>query len=124
MDKYIGPADADAEMLDAVEKWLARDVRPHVLRLEHADEYPHEMVAQMAELGLFGAHGLLKELGKSEHSPKGIIQLMGHATSDGSNLGHLRVVQKNALNLPALRDVQENHCSLLEEASVNARVEL
>jgi len=55
MDTHIAPADADAEMLDAVEKWLARDVRPHVLRLEHADEYPHEMVAQMAELGLFGA---------------------------------------------------------------------
>ncbi|MGG5819407.1 acyl-CoA dehydrogenase family protein [Falsiroseomonas sp. HW251] len=47
-------ADDDA-LLDAIEKWLERDVRPHVLRLEHADEYPHEMVAQMRELGLFGA---------------------------------------------------------------------
>ena len=50
--------DAGAEetmILDSVEKWLERDVRPHVLRLEHADEYPHEMVAQMKELGLFGA---------------------------------------------------------------------
>jgi alkylation response protein AidB-like acyl-CoA dehydrogenase len=55
MDKYIGPADADAEMLDAVEKWLARDVRPHVLKFDHADEYPHEMVEQMKALGLFGA---------------------------------------------------------------------
>lgn len=42
-------------ILDSVEKWLERDVRPHVLRLEHADEYPHDMVAQMKELGLFGA---------------------------------------------------------------------
>jgi alkylation response protein AidB-like acyl-CoA dehydrogenase len=51
--------DADNEqeqqMLDAIEKWLERDVRPHVLRLEHADEYPIEMVEQMKELGLFGA---------------------------------------------------------------------
>ncbi len=42
-------------MLDAIDKWLERDVRPHVLKLDHADEYPHEMVEQMKELGLFGA---------------------------------------------------------------------
>jgi alkylation response protein AidB-like acyl-CoA dehydrogenase len=47
--------EEDEALLDAIEKWLERDVRPHVLRLEHADEYPHEMVAQMRELGLFGA---------------------------------------------------------------------
>jgi alkylation response protein AidB-like acyl-CoA dehydrogenase len=55
MDTHVPALDADAELLDAVEKWLARDVRPHVLRLEHADEYPQEMVEQMKELGLFGA---------------------------------------------------------------------
>ncbi len=42
-------------ILDTVDKWLDRDVRQHVLRLDHADEYPHEMVSQMKELGLFGA---------------------------------------------------------------------
>jgi alkylation response protein AidB-like acyl-CoA dehydrogenase len=47
--------DQEQQMLDAIEKWLARDVRPHVLRLEHADEYPTEMVEQMKEMGLFGA---------------------------------------------------------------------
>ena len=47
--------DQEQQMLDAIEKWLERDVRPHVLRLEHADEYPIEMVEQMKELGLFGA---------------------------------------------------------------------
>jgi len=45
----------EAMILDAIRKWLDRDVRPHVLRLDHADEYPHEMVEQMKELGLFGA---------------------------------------------------------------------
>ena len=45
----------EQEMLDAIEKWLEGNVRPHVLRLEHADEYPVEMVEQMKELGLFGA---------------------------------------------------------------------
>ncbi|PWS36540.1 acyl-CoA dehydrogenase [Falsiroseomonas bella] len=48
-------SEEDDALLDVIEKWLERDVRPHVLRLEHADEYPHEMVAQMKELGLFGA---------------------------------------------------------------------
>jgi len=55
MDTHVAAPDADAEMLDAVEKWLARDVRPHVLKFDHADEYPHEMVEQMKELGLFGS---------------------------------------------------------------------
>jgi alkylation response protein AidB-like acyl-CoA dehydrogenase len=45
----------DDAILDAIRKWLDRDVRPHVLRLEHADEYPEEMVEQMKALGLFGA---------------------------------------------------------------------
>jgi len=53
------PREIDLEqeeaLLDAVEKWLERDVRPHVLRLDHADEYPSEMVEQMKQLGLFGA---------------------------------------------------------------------
>ena len=47
--------EQEQQMLDAIEKWLERDVRPHVLRLEHADEYRIEMVEQMKELGLFGA---------------------------------------------------------------------
>ncbi|MFN6955789.1 MAG: acyl-CoA dehydrogenase family protein [Acetobacteraceae bacterium] len=57
MDTHAPAADADfeAEILDAIEKWLARDVRPHVLKFDHADEYPHEMVEQMKALGLFGA---------------------------------------------------------------------
>lgn len=42
-------------ILEAIDKWLERDVKPHVMRLDHADEYPHEMVEQMKELGLFGA---------------------------------------------------------------------
>jgi alkylation response protein AidB-like acyl-CoA dehydrogenase len=52
MDAATG---TDADLLATIEAWLARDVRPHVLRLDHADEYPHEMVAQMKALGLFGA---------------------------------------------------------------------
>jgi alkylation response protein AidB-like acyl-CoA dehydrogenase len=47
--------DADDAMLATLEVWLARDVLPNVLELEHADEYPHAMVEQMREFGLFGA---------------------------------------------------------------------
>jgi alkylation response protein AidB-like acyl-CoA dehydrogenase len=42
-------------LLDAVQRWLDREVRDKVLAFDHADEYPHLMVEQMKELGLFGA---------------------------------------------------------------------
>jgi alkylation response protein AidB-like acyl-CoA dehydrogenase len=48
-------SEENVMVLDTIEKWLDRDVRPHVLRLDHADEYPGEIVEQMKELGLFGA---------------------------------------------------------------------
>ena len=50
----VSAAD-EAQLLDTIDKWLDRDVRDKVMALEHADEYPREMVAQMKELGLFGA---------------------------------------------------------------------
>ena len=48
-------AEDETRILDAIDRWLDRDVRDRVMALERADEYPHEMVAQMRELGLFGA---------------------------------------------------------------------
>lgn len=48
--------EADEEhLLDSIRLWLKRDVEDRVIELEQADTYPHEMVAQMKELGLFGA---------------------------------------------------------------------
>jgi alkylation response protein AidB-like acyl-CoA dehydrogenase len=47
-------SDDDA-MLATLDRWLADDVLPRVLELEHADEYPRAMVEQMREFGLFGA---------------------------------------------------------------------
>ena len=47
--------EVEAEILDAVDKFLERDVRPFVLEFEHADRYPEEMVEKMKALGLFGA---------------------------------------------------------------------
>ena len=48
-------ADDERQMLDAIRRWLDRVVKDKVMDLEHADEYPHEMVEQMKALGLFGA---------------------------------------------------------------------
>jgi alkylation response protein AidB-like acyl-CoA dehydrogenase len=45
----------DDAILHAVDQFLARDVKPYAHDLEIADEYPHEIVAKMKELGLFGA---------------------------------------------------------------------
>lgn len=43
------------EIMDAIDRWLGRQVAPHVAKLEHDDIYPEEMVQQMKALGLFGA---------------------------------------------------------------------
>jgi alkylation response protein AidB-like acyl-CoA dehydrogenase len=49
-------ANTDEEtMLDTLEAWLAADVYPNVLELEHADAYPSAMVEEMREFGLFAA---------------------------------------------------------------------
>ena len=45
----------EAQMLDAISRWLERDVRAKVRELEHEDVYPEAMVEQMKEFGLFGA---------------------------------------------------------------------
>ena len=45
----------DDAMLDTLDRWLASEVVPNVLELEHADEYPREMVEQMREFGPFAA---------------------------------------------------------------------
>ena len=45
----------ETQILDAISKWLERDVRAKVRALEHDDVYPEAMVEQMKTLGLFGA---------------------------------------------------------------------
>jgi alkylation response protein AidB-like acyl-CoA dehydrogenase len=43
------------QILAAVDRWLEREVAPHVMKLEHDDVWPAAMVEGMAKLGLFGA---------------------------------------------------------------------
>lgn len=48
-------ADDEAQLLDTIDKWVDRNVKPVVMKHDHADSYPIEIVEQMKELGLFGA---------------------------------------------------------------------
>ena len=50
----ISEADERA-LLDSIDRWLERKVAPVADRYEQADEYPHELVADMCEMGLYGA---------------------------------------------------------------------
>jgi alkylation response protein AidB-like acyl-CoA dehydrogenase len=45
----------DREVVEAVRRFVDRDVIPTASDLEHEDAYPHALVAKMKELGLFGA---------------------------------------------------------------------
>jgi alkylation response protein AidB-like acyl-CoA dehydrogenase len=42
-------------LLASIQKWIDRDVRPIVMKHDHDDIWPEELVDQMAEMGLFGA---------------------------------------------------------------------
>ena len=52
--RHIDAAD-ETQLLDAVDKWIERDLKPIVREYDHADRYPAHVVEQMKELGLFGA---------------------------------------------------------------------
>ena len=47
--------DDDRSLIDAVSVWVDKELRPVARKFDLADEYPHEIVEQMKELGLFGA---------------------------------------------------------------------
>ena len=51
------PMDAaeETQLLDSIQKWVDREVRPVVMKHDHDDIWPAELVDQMAEMGLFGA---------------------------------------------------------------------
>ena len=47
--------EQDALILDSVDRFLERDVKPYVRELEANDTYPAEIVEKLKQLGLFGA---------------------------------------------------------------------
>lgn len=42
-------------IIDMIDKWVENEVRPIAKEYDQADKYPHDLVEQMKELGLFGA---------------------------------------------------------------------
>ena len=55
MSETMAQNEQETLILDAVDRFLERDVRPYVMELEHNDTYPAEIVEKMKELGLFGS---------------------------------------------------------------------
>lgn len=49
------PPEEEEALLDSIRRWLDREVRPVIVKHDHGDIWPEEIVNQMAELGLFGA---------------------------------------------------------------------
>ncbi len=49
------PVDDQQEFVDAIENWVEKELRPVARKYDLEDEYPHDIVEQMKELGLFGA---------------------------------------------------------------------
>jgi alkylation response protein AidB-like acyl-CoA dehydrogenase len=47
--------NVDQEIIESIERWAERELKPIAKKFDHADEYPLEIVEQMKELGLFGA---------------------------------------------------------------------
>ncbi len=47
--------ETEQQILDAIDRWVEREVRPIAREYDQADKYPEELVEQMKELGLFGA---------------------------------------------------------------------
>jgi alkylation response protein AidB-like acyl-CoA dehydrogenase len=47
--------EEETALLDAIQKWIDKEVKPVILHHDHNDIWPEELVHQMAEMGLFGA---------------------------------------------------------------------
>jgi len=54
----------DTQLLDTIERWTMRELKPIVREYDHEDRYPATVVEQMKELGLFGAT-VSEEYGRS-----------------------------------------------------------
>jgi alkylation response protein AidB-like acyl-CoA dehydrogenase len=55
MSNVMNDTGDEAQLLDMIERWTERELKPIVREYDHADRYPDHIVEQMKELGLFGA---------------------------------------------------------------------
>ena len=49
-----GLTDVQEEILRTVRSFVDKEILPHAGALEHADEYPTDIVSGLKELGIFG----------------------------------------------------------------------
>src|SRR6201991_5341995 len=49
-----GLTDVQTSILETVREFVDKEIIPHAQRLDHADEYPADIVDGMREMGLFG----------------------------------------------------------------------
>src|SRR5881394_1623174 len=49
-----GLTDVQRSILETVREFVDKEIMPHAQRLEHADEYPAQIVDGMRKMGLFG----------------------------------------------------------------------
>ena len=52
---FAAPSDVQAELVETIRRFVEREVVPVASKLDHDNEYPHQLVARMKDLGLFGA---------------------------------------------------------------------
>src|SRR5206468_5215264 len=52
--RTTGLSDVQQDILTAVREFVDKEIIPHAQHLEHADEYPEDIVAGLAGMGLFG----------------------------------------------------------------------
>src|SRR2546423_12995186 len=71
-----GLTDVQQDILATVREFVGKEIIPHAQHLEHADEYPEEIVAGMTELGLFGLT-IAEEYGGGREAPPADAPLGG-----------------------------------------------
>jgi alkylation response protein AidB-like acyl-CoA dehydrogenase len=52
---FAAPTEVQAELIETIRRFVEREVVPVAGKHDHENSYPHELVARMNELGLFGA---------------------------------------------------------------------
>lgn len=54
-DTPLWSADDERTLLDTIDAWVEKSVAPIAMEYDQEDKYPHHLVEEMKELGLFGA---------------------------------------------------------------------
>ena len=104
-------AEQEVLILDGIERFLDRDVRPHVAALEHDDIYPEDIVEKMKEMGLFGAT-ISEEyggLGLPVTTYAKVIERLSHAWMSVSGLINSHLIMAAAVERFGTDEQRDNY---------------